>query len=173
MGMSFNDATLSPINAQLEIAYGDGTTMGHSPISNILDQNSSAPNCFDVLLDRSSDLDDTSTGTLLIGEHLPQYASITEKPQLSRQSPGRWTAGMDGMTVNGQVIPLPASGTTVALSGQLVMLLDTGYSLPPLPQSLVDAIYSTVPGAVQSTEFSGLQWLLPCTSATNVTFQFA
>lgn len=80
---------------------------------------------------------------------------------------------MDGMTVNGQVIPLSASGTTVAQSGQLVMLLDTGYSLPPLPQSLVDAIYSTVPGAVQSTEYSGLQWLLPCTSATNVTFQFA
>lgn len=171
LGMSFDDVDLSPVNADLKSVYGDDSTLGRSPIASIFNQNPTTPNSFDVLLDRASDLDETSSGTFVIGEHLDQYANVTQQPKLPRQFPGRWTAGMDGMTVNGQSISLPPSGT-VGQPGQLVMLLDTGFSLPPLPPVLIDAIYSTVPGAIQYSESPSLQWILPCTAATNVTFSF-
>lgn len=172
LGMSFDDITLSPVNAEIEKNFGADSTLGRSTIANIFAQNPNTPNSFDVALDRADDLDDTSTGTFLIGEHATGYETITSQPKLPRLFPGRWTAGLQGMNVQGNSIPIPTSNVSGAPSGQIVMLLDTGFSLPPLPPPMVDAIYSTIPGAVQFTENPALQWIVPCNGSTNVTFNF-
>lgn len=172
LGLAFDDTNLSPINAALEDAFGGGTTLGRTPISNVFAQNPTTPNAFDVLLDRSSDLDTSSTGTFLIGEHAPTYAdAVAAAPRLPRQAVGRWSVPLDGMAVNGAPVRFNASSVDGVPAGKLAVLLDTGFSYPPLPPPAVDAIYASIPGAVKfSDDFP--QWIVPCTNATNVTFTF-
>lgn len=73
------------------------------------------------------------------------------------------------MSVNGQAFTFGPSSISTVPAGKIAVLLDTGYSFPPLPPDAVDAIYSTIPGAVKFSDQSP-QWIVPCDAATNVTF---
>ena len=176
MGLAFDEPLdVSPIRFYLGQAYGNDTTktLGHSPIVNLFMQRPDISNSFDVQLDRMHDLDEESTGTLLIAEHLPEFANITSQPKLPRISDGRWGIPCDGMKVNRQSFQFNKSSVEAAPAGKITVVLDTGYTFPPLPPRAVDAIYSSVPGAYklnQSIESS--DWLVPCDATPNVTFGF-
>ena len=59
-----------------------------------------------------------------------------------------WSIVMDAMKVNGQAFSFNKSRISGTPSGKIVAALDTGFSFPPLPAAAVDAIYSTIPGAL-------------------------
>lgn len=169
MGLAFDDTNLSPINFEIQQAYGNGSTLGRTPITNIFAQNPDAPNSFDVRLDRSGDLDDTSSGTLIISDHDPDFSDITSQTQLPRQALGRWSVPLDGMAVNSEPFTFNASSIDTVPAGKIAVLLDTGFTFPPLPPLAVDYIYGSIPGAVKFSD-SVPQWIVPCDGATNLTF---
>lgn len=173
LGLAFDDVITSPVNFLIKQAYGNDSILGRTPISNIFNQNPTSPNSFDVQLDRTSDLDDTSTGTFLIGEHLPEFSNVTSQTKLARQFAGRWTVTLDDMAVNGKSAQslFPKSSLPTVPSGKIGVLLDTGFSFPPLPPALIDAIYGSIPGAVPISGVSTLQWIVPCDGVTQVTFK--
>lgn len=79
---------------------------------------------------------------------------------------------MDGMKVKGTDVSFPSSVVPdIHNAGKFAVVLDTGTSVLVLPSSLVDSIYSQVPGAVHVNTSLG-QWALPCDGAVNVTFSF-
>ena len=117
------------------------------------------------------DQEETVAGTFLIGEHLDGFEDITNQPKLFKKFIDRWTVEMDGMSVNGQPFAFAPSSVSGVAPGKVAAVLDTGFSLPPIPPAAVDAIYSTIPGAVNVTAPDvSFQWLVPCTATTNVTF---
>ena len=135
LGLAFEDHQLSAINAAVQDKLQDpNSTLGATPIFNILISNPSLPNSFDVALDRTSDLNDTAIGTLTIGAHAAGYEGVTEQPQLPRVFQGRWTVPSDGMQVNGKPFQFGPSSVDGLQPGQFATLLDTGFSFPPLPR---------------------------------------
>lgn len=173
MGIAFEDADFSPVNFFIEQAFGNSSTLGHSPIANIFAQNPNISNSFDVYLSRTNDLDDTNTGTFLIAEHLDQFISVTNEPRLPRVTEGRWSVPCDGMKVNGQSFAFNKSSVAGVAEGSIAVVLDSGFTDPPLPPAAVDAIYSTIPGAINlNNTDSTPNWLIPCDGTTNLTFSF-
>ncbi|KDQ61382.1 hypothetical protein JAAARDRAFT_203912 [Jaapia argillacea MUCL 33604] len=76
-----------------------------------------------------------------------------------------------------QTFPAPPScraflrlHSTVASTpkGSNVAVLDTGYTLPPLPRPLVDFIYGNISGAVYDKEED--VWIVPCLNTTDLEF---
>lgn len=172
MGLSFDDVNTSPINAQLKRAWGQNTRLGMNPLTNLFTQNPDAPNSFDVLLDRSSDLDDEVSGTFLISEHHEDFEHVTEQPKLFRQSLGRWSILLDNMIVNGKKSTFGNSTLPNTPKGKIAVLMDTGFTFPPLPNYVVDNIYSNIPGSKRFGDDTFPQWLVPCGASANVSFTF-
>jgi hypothetical protein len=54
--------------------------------------------------------------------------------------------------------------------GELVAVLDTGFTLPQVPRAVSDAIYGRVQGAEYSTKYGW--WLIPCAQELNISFVF-
>lgn len=177
LGMSFADAYDSPITNAIQEAYGKDCLLGLPPISNIFAQNPEQPNCFDIALGRLFEYHD---GTFLIGEHATEYQSITSQPKLYKQFPGRWTVPLDSINVNGVAVNLGPSSLPGIAHGKLGAVLDTGYSQPPLPPTVVDTLYGHIPGAVNITSVarymgpnigsSGATWSVPCEAKLNLSF---
>ncbi len=173
MGISFEDFHFSPINLNIKVAFLDvNTTVGATPIFNVLSQNDTIPNSFDIQLERTEDLNKTALGTLIVGHHLMGYENITNQPQLPRVFSGRWTIPMDSMSVNGGLFEFNQSSVPGVVDGQIAVVLDTGFTFPPLPPLAVDFIYSSIPGAVRGPSPDGGQWIVPCHGTTNLTFTF-
>lgn len=175
MGFGFNDGVgLSNINQAVLQANGNQSTVGNTLISNVINQNPQISKSFDILLDRISDVNGTATGTLIIGDHLPGYENVTAQPKLARQFTGRWTVALDDMIVNGQSAQclFPVSSLPNIQPGSLDVELDTGSSFPSMPPAIVDAIYSSIPGALRLPGSTLAEWLVPCNATTNVTFIF-
>lgn len=171
MGLAFDDANFSPVNDEMQQAYGTENLLGRTPISNIFFANPKAPNSFDVRLDRTGDLDDTASGTLLVSEHDAAWANVSAQPRLPRVAAGRWSVPLDGMAVNGKTVTFNKSSISTVPEGKIAALLDTGFTFPPIPPAAVDAIYSSIEGAVKIGD-DAPQWIVPCDGATNVTFTF-
>jgi hypothetical protein len=115
-------------------------------------------------------------GELTVGEVLPGLEAVLSQPKLpvTRTSdPGQqhWQVLLDAraMTVNGKNVTLPRTAVNSTQNpAQLTAVFDSGFSLPQLPKSMVDAIYANVSGArFDSANFT---WMLPCKSEINVTF---
>lgn len=159
-------------------AYGEDSLLGLPPISNIFAQNPGHPNCFDIALGREA----VSDGAFLIGEHAIEHSDIISQPKLYKQVEGRWTLPLDAMTINGTPFKFGPSSIPGIQPGKLGAVLDTGYSLPPIPPAAVDAIYGQVPGAVNLSSVvpylgptvasSGSTWSIPCESQLNLSFTF-
>ncbi|KDQ61393.1 hypothetical protein JAAARDRAFT_171578 [Jaapia argillacea MUCL 33604] len=169
LGLAFDNSSTADI--LLKQAYGVNNTLGLTPLSNIFQQNGSIPNFISIQLGRADDLASTLEGEFTISEYIPRFSNISNAPKLPRFPPTsnfeRWTVLVDGVTVHGKSYPL---NSTVAGTpkGSSVAVLDTGYTLPPLPRPLVDFIYGNISGAVYDKEED--VWIVPCLNTTDLEF---
>jgi hypothetical protein len=156
-----------------------GKSTGASALNRIFTQNSSSDNYITFSLSRLNDPNGNVPGELTISEVIPDYSSITSMPQLEVvKVPGltdedqHWAMYTD---VNGITGP---DGSVIAVSsivpkapkGQLVAVLDSGFTLPQVPRAVADAIYGRVQGAVWDD--TNLFWTVPCAQMLNVSFSF-
>ena len=163
LGMAFDDAT---IHETLQTAWGKQAAdkLGDAFITNLFAQNPSSPNNFDVQLGRITFKDPAGTSTFTIGEHAPGFEAVAKAPKLPRVATDHWTLALDAMKVNGSPFKFNKSIVRGAPAGKVLAVLDTGFSLPPLPKAAVDAIYSKIPGAILYSSRDPLLdgWILPC-----------
>ncbi|KAL4250345.1 peptidase A1 family protein [Abortiporus biennis] len=169
LGMSLSRGVLSQ---SFNVSFGSdlATKSAGNFIENVFTQKSNDQDFFDILLGRSNDLDDVNEGRFMIGEHAPGFENIQSQPKLFRQSSQYWDVSMQSVTVNGIMKAAPKSNVNGTPAGNIVTVLDTGFSLPPLPPVMVDAIYSNFPGSVFFDDGAAGQWIIPCMSSANVTF---
>lgn len=158
----------------------DGTS-GNNPINRIFQQNSSSSNDYiTMLLNRNGDPGSNMTGQFTIAEVVPGFENILTMPHLSIEKVYKVTdqdqhwqiltdknngiIGPDGQAISySSIVPK-------APNGQIVAVLDSGFTLPQVPRTVSDAIYGRVQGAEWSP--SSQAWLVPCGQLINVTFNF-
>jgi len=151
----------------------------NSVLDRIFSQNTTSANYLTILLDRLGDTADNITGTLTISEIAPGYEKISSMPKLAvdkvhklTDADQHWQVYTD---VNGVIGPdgQPIKVESIVPSApddQLVVVFDSGYTLPQVPRAMSDAIYGRVQGAVYN-EASEV-WTIPCSQEVNLTFQF-
>lgn len=167
LGIAFDLAIADATEGAIMQAWGNGTTLGRTPIANILNQNQSTQPFFDVSLGRSGDLEEFSEGLFVVGEHAPQFAAVEQAPILPQATLGRWSAVVDGFSVNGQNFTFTTkSEVSTVPAGKLVGFFDTGTSLPEIPPDAADFIYGNIPGSVRDNG----TWYVPCQSGANLTW---
>ncbi|KAJ3483030.1 hypothetical protein NLI96_g6584 [Meripilus lineatus] len=151
----------------------------NSVLTNIFSQNTTTQNYLTVMLDRLEDPGNIISGQLTISKVVPGFENITDMPKLAVDEVHKLTdldqhwqtyTDVDGIIgPDGQPIKVK-SIVPSAPKGRLVVVLDTGYTLPQVPRALADAIYGRVQGA-QYNEHSGV-WTVPCGQEVNLTFKF-
>ena len=167
LGIAFDLALLDSTETAIKQAWGNDNTLGRTPLANILSQNQSIQPVFDVSLGRSGDLEEYSEGLFVVGQHAPQFAAVEQAPVLHQVTEGRWSALVDGLSVNGQNYTFTTkSEVSDVPNGKLVAFLDTGTSLPEIPGDVADFIYSNIPGSVSDNG----TWYVPCQSGANLTW---
>ncbi|KZT70994.1 acid protease [Daedalea quercina L-15889] len=166
-------------NSASEIYEQFDNDAGDNPLNRIFETNTSAPNYLTVLLGRSDDTDNPYPGNLTVGEVVAGYENITSQPKLSvlqDQDTGgqHWQTLLDKDGIIGPDGEVIQAQSVVEGLDQLVVVFDTGFSLPQVPTAVASAIYSRVPGAsfVNVAAASGNVWTLPCNVELNVTFKF-
>lgn len=151
---------------------------GDSVLNRIFIENNVSSPSITFHLDRANG-SVSNTGMLTIDEVLPQYSNITSYTKLPIDKVHRLTDADQHWQVltdtNGIIGP---DGNAITLdsivpsapNGQLVAVLDTGFTLTQVPRTVSDAIYGRVPGAVFDTknEF----WTVPCDSLLSISFVF-
>ncbi|KIJ62530.1 hypothetical protein HYDPIDRAFT_176370 [Hydnomerulius pinastri MD-312] len=154
---------------------------GNNAFNRVFQQNPSSSNDYiTLMLNRKGDPGSQITGQFTISEVVPGFENITQQPQLAVEKvyevtdeDQHWqilTDKNDGIIgPDGQPIQV-SSIVPKAPDGQLVAVLDSGFTLPQVPRSMSDAIYGRVQGAEWST--SSQAWLVPCGQLINVTFNF-
>ncbi|KAH9894785.1 aspartic peptidase domain-containing protein [Cubamyces lactineus] len=178
IGMAFDTAT---IFQTLSETWGLESTqkLGRAPITNLFTQNPSAPAYFDLELGRLDASGVEQGGHLLFGQHAKGMEAINKAPQLQRIQPDHWTVVMDGMSINGK----PFTGWNKSAvpdvpEGKVATVFDSGFTYTQLPDAVVAAIYSSIPGAVPyngpipGTDNGGnvTSWIVPCNASTNLSF---
>ena len=169
--MAFDNAN---IFAALQMAWGQDAagTLGRSPITNLFAMNESLPNNFDIQLGRPSGLGEVNTGTFIISGHASGFEDVTEVPKLPRVRPEHWSLLLDELRIDDEPFMFNKSSVPGVPPGKVIAVLDTGFSLPPLPKEAVDAIYSTIEGAEFYTSSFISAWVIPCNSSREVSFVF-
>ncbi|KAI0357462.1 aspartic peptidase A1 [Trametes cingulata] len=165
--------TGSVIRDKLDTASAD------SVLDRIFSQNTTSANFLTILLNRDGDPASPATGQLTISEVLPQYSNITSMPKLPVTKVHKLTdedqhwqvyTDVDGVLgPDGQPIKVD-SIVPSAPDGQLVVVFDSGFTLPQVPRDMADAIYGRVPGA-EYNEASEV-WTVPCDQLIPLTFKF-
>lgn len=173
MGLSFDFVTASPINQKIKSIYGPDATWGRSVLRNIFQQDPSEPNFIAIHLSRSDDLEDTSGGSLTIGEYATKYANVASKPKLPQHPKGgdRWTTLLEGLYVDGTAVDVVSTIASVP-AGQSQALLDTGDPHGIFPVAMYDAIYSKIPGAALLNDGKERVWIIPCNTTSHVEVAF-
>ncbi|KAG2123595.1 aspartic peptidase domain-containing protein [Suillus clintonianus] len=148
-------------------------TAARSIMANIFGQNPSAPNFVALALERTADNEDTSGGTITIGEYDPQFKDVsgTTKYPLAPSTSSRWTIALTGMQVNGHDVTLN-SAVKGAKKGTAISLIDSGTSLAYIPSDTVDAIYGAISGSVHIKTNGQNFWIVPCLGQANLSFSF-
>jgi len=151
-------------------------------LDNIFTQNTSSPNFITVLLGRSDEPENPFPGDLTVGETLPQYSNVTSQPKLPVTSnPSddtgnqHWQVLLDaqGAFIDGVNIPMTTVVQSTSNVNQATAVFDSGFSLPQVPKSVSDAIYSPVKGALfQNIDGLGETWTVPCNAELNISFSF-
>lgn len=169
MGMSFDVSNIFSTVAQ---AWGNESaqTLGRSFITNLFAQNTSLPNNFDIQLGRTEQMDEDGAGTFIVSGHSAAFGDVADAPKLPRVVSDRWAVVMDEMKINGEKFSFNQSSVPGVPEGKVAAVMDSGFSLPPLPPAAVDAIYKSVPGAVFSQTAGG--YVIPCNSSTMLSFVF-
>lgn len=182
---------ISAVNYQGLIGLGPNTgssirdkldrddTGGDAVLDRIFEQNQTAQNYISFMLSRSNDPGSTIAGELTIGEPVKGFENITSQPKLDivtvpgltdRDQHWQMYTDVDGVIgPDGQPIKTK-SIVPKAPSGQLVAVIDSGFTLPQVPRAMSDAIY----GRVQGAEWNAANqvWTIPCGQLLNVSFKF-
>ncbi|KAI0632395.1 acid protease [Trametes polyzona] len=165
--------TGSVIRDKIDDARGD------SVLDRIFTQNATAANFLTILLNREGDPQSPATGQLTISEVLSNYSKVTSMPKLPvtkvhklTDEDQHWQVYTD---VNGIIGPdgKPIEIESIvpkAPDGQLVVVFDSGFTLPQVPRAMADAIYGRVPGA-EYNEANEI-WTVPCDQLIPLTFKF-
>jgi len=75
---------------------------------------------------------------------------------------------------DGKTIPVKSSVQGASDSSRATVVFDSGFTLPQVPKSVADAIYSGVSGAtLQNISGIGETYVLPCSQEINLTFVFS
>ncbi|CAL1712375.1 unnamed protein product [Somion occarium] len=152
---------------------------GDSVLSRIFSQNATSHNYLTMLLDRQGDTSDPFTGQLSISELIPGFENVTDMPKLTVDKVHRLTdADQHWQTftdINGVIGPdgQPIKINSIvpkADDGELVVIFDSGYTLPQVPRAMSDAIYGRVQGAAYNEQ--GGYWTVPCDQLINLSFKF-
>ncbi|KAI0248605.1 acid protease [Lactifluus subvellereus] len=156
-----------------------GNGAGDTPLSRIFQLNKTTQNFISLQLDRQNDPTDSITGQITVSEFISGYESVASQPKLSVKdvpfldtSSQHWAVLTDKNGVigpDGNVISVESIVPHVR-GGQLVAVLDSGFTLSQVPRKMADAIYGRVQGANYSVE-DGL-WMVPCDQQLNITFLF-
>ena len=167
LGMSFD---VGSIYNSVQTAWGTeaADSLARSPMTGLFAKNPSLPNYFDVQLPRVTSLNDTTEGKFVISSHDEDFNRVADAPKLTRVASEHWSVVVDGMLINGRPFQFNTSRIEGVPEGTNVVALDTGFSLPPLPPAAVDAIYSSIPGAMYDNVAK--MWLVPCNGTAAVTF---
>ncbi|KAI0666647.1 aspartic peptidase domain-containing protein [Trametes maxima] len=180
IGMAFDTTS---IYVKLLESWGRDTAgiLGRAPMTNLLAQDPSTPGFFDLRLGRQSINGTEEDGHLFIGQHLTGATAVTKAPKIPRVDYNHWTLLMDGMKINGR--PYTGFSKSVQKSvpeGKVATVLDTGFTYSQLPVPVVDAIYSSIPGAILyngtvpgiDNQATNTTWIVPCNASANISFAF-
>ncbi|KII90941.1 hypothetical protein PLICRDRAFT_107217 [Plicaturopsis crispa FD-325 SS-3] len=156
-----------------------GDASGDNMLNRIFQQNKTSQNYITFLLSRNSDPGQTFTGQFTVSELVPGYENVTTMSKLSiEEVPGLTSSDQhwqiltdkDGIIgPDGKVIDV-SSIVPKAPSKQLVVVLDSGFTLPQVPRAVSDAIYGRVQGAQWSD--TDQLWTVPCAQMLNISFKF-
>ncbi|KAJ7442006.1 aspartic peptidase domain-containing protein [Mycena latifolia] len=171
VGFAFDGTQASSITVALQSANLDPIA-GQPFLFNIFDLNDDVSNFIGISLSRSGDLEGSADASFTINEIDDKYMGVFGRRPIDIFPPEkrRWSLLLDGVFVDGNPVPIPASAVqsvTPVAAGNLVILMDTGTPTATLPADLFNAIYSRIPGAL----FSGSQntFIVPCNTTTIVT----
>ncbi|KAL5512740.1 hypothetical protein ACEPAG_3006 [Sanghuangporus baumii] len=152
---------------------------GDAALDRIFQLNQTSSNYITFLLDRKNDPGNTVTGTFTISELVKGYENITSQPKLDifkvheltdRDQHWQMYTDVDGVLgPDGQ--PIKADSIVPkAPDGQLVAVVDSGFTLPQVPRTMSDAIYGRVQGAEWNAENE--VWTIPCDQMLNISLKF-
>ncbi|KAI0052291.1 acid protease [Auriscalpium vulgare] len=168
----------STILGALEALNSSLPTDGFPALNRLFGQNASLSPFFTVLLGRTDDPDESPIGELTIGEAIPGYEKILEQPKVDvvQVDPANqhWQVLLDEDGIlgpDGQAIETLTGVSHPKNKKQLTAVFDTGFSLPQVPPTVAEAIYSRIPGARFS--YNNDTWVVPCTAEVNLTFKIA
>ena len=146
----------------------------------MFEQNSSSDDYITLMLSRNADPGNQTTGQFTISSVVPGFENITSQPQLPVKKVHKLTdkdqhwqilTDKDNGIIGPDGQPIQYSSIVPgAPSGQVVAVLDSGFSFPQVPRSVSDAIYGRVQGAEWSS--TNQAWLVPCGQLINLTFNF-
>ena len=160
---------LQPLLENATASNADGTPL----LYRIFQEERQTPNYFTLLLGREKDPTDHFTGTLTIGEVLPEYASILNEPQLkisippptpdtssSSTSPDEAASNYAAhqhlqvlldengiLGPDGQVVPFKSGVKNAENANRATVVFDSGFSLPQVPSDVAEGIYGRFVGA--------------------------
>ena len=166
-------------NSGSKLADAIDGSPGYSVLNRIFVENKFPSPYITFYLDRANGTSVSNTGMLTIGEVLPQYSNITSYNKLMVDKVHRLTDADQHWQIltdtNGVIGP---DGNNITLNsivpsapdGQLVTVLDTGFTLTQVPRYVSDAIYGRVPGAVFDEK--NQYWTVPCDSLIQISFRF-
>jgi hypothetical protein len=156
---------------------------GDPVLDRIFQQNTSTPNYMTILLGRSDDPSEPFPGDMTVGEILSGYENISSQPKLDVTAVSHAQLGgqhwqlllpEDGIIgPNGSVIPVTTVVSSTSDKKQATAIIDTGFTIPQVPKSVSDAIYSSISGA-QYVNINGVGniWQIPCDQEINLSFKF-
>jgi hypothetical protein len=158
----------------------DKKPAGDTVLNRIFQQNLTTDNFVSILLNRQGDPGEPFTGQITISELVTGFENITNTPKLPVEMVYKITdqnqhwqilTDKDAAIVgpDGQVIPTK-SMVPRAPDGQLVAVLDSGFTFSQVPRAVSDAIYGRVQGAVYDTQDE--IWMIPCDQYLAISFNF-
>ncbi|KAF7314599.1 Peptidase A1 domain-containing protein [Mycena kentingensis (nom. inval.)] len=179
---------LGPSDGSVVYQAFDEADQGNTVLDNIFIQNTQTPNYITCLLGRLSDPDGAYPGQLTIGEILPvtngtNLTAIVDQPKLavtevslSNSANQHFQILLDPLGFigpDGNPIKIATQVSATTDKKQATVVVDTGFSLPQVPDFVAKAIYGGFDGAELVNDPSiGEIWILPCTQEVNVTLKF-
>ncbi|KAJ6528073.1 aspartic peptidase domain-containing protein [Mycena capillaripes] len=148
MGISLTQRGASLMQNTLA-AQGLDPNIAKPFLFSIFDQTPAHDRFIAISLSRTDDDEGSASASFGINEVDPAYAAAVNAPALPVFPPntGFWNILMDGISVDNVSVPLPPSVNPNAPAGKLVTVLDTGTPTALFPQTVLDAIFSRIPGA--------------------------
>ncbi|KAJ7054457.1 aspartic peptidase domain-containing protein [Mycena amicta] len=166
VGLGFDSPQSAVIPATLTAAGQDGSTEGKSLLSNIFDSSPDKERIFGLSLSRAGDRRESAEARLDIGEVDAQHQDVLTAPVLPSDPQGCSTLEYS---------------VRWHLRQRLVTLIDSGTTNISPPIEVVNAVYSSIPGAVLAKNATQLiihesatldTWVVPCGTAIRVTAKF-